>query len=173
METRRPWKTSKNSLMNPTEPFEKHITTAQGYIELGMPLDANEELEQIEPEKRDATEVLALRVQIYSALKKWELMQTVARSLALRDPDNVQWTVLWAYATRRADSINAARLILLEAVERIPGAAIFHYNLACYECQLGDVEVAKARLKHALKLEPRYRLMALEDEDLEGVWASL
>ena len=79
-------------------------------------------------------------------------------------------TLPFDYATRRADSINAARLILLEAVERIPKAAIFHYNLACYECQLGDVEVAKIRLEHALKLEPRYRLKALEDEDLEGVW---
>ena len=49
--------------------------------------------------------------------------------------------------------------------------AIFqHYNLACYECLLGDVEVAKARLQHAFKLEPRYRLQALEDEDLKGGW---
>ena len=158
----------------PLDPDEQlHLDVAEGYIELGMPLDANEELEQIDPEKRDATEVLALRAQIYSALKKWDLMQTVARSLALRDPDNVQWTVLWAYATRRADSINAARLILLEAVERLPDVAIFHYNLACYECVLGDVDVTKARLQYALKLEPRYRLMALEDEDLEALWNSL
>ena len=56
----------------------------------------------------------------------------------------------WAYATRRAVSIDAARLLLLEAVERMPNAAILHYNLACYECQLGDLEVAKARLRHAI-----------------------
>ena len=159
--------------MNATDLFTKHITAAQGYIELGMFLDANEELELIDPEKRDSTEVLALRVQIYSALKKWELMQVVARVLALRDPDNVGWTVNWADATRRAECIDAARLILLEAVERIPAAAIFHYNLACYECQLGDVEVAKIRLEHALKLEPKYRIKALEDVDLEAVWNSL
>jgi hypothetical protein len=35
------------------------------------------------------------------------------------------------------------------------------------------VEVAKARLKHAIKLKPRYRQMALEDEDLEAVWVAL
>jgi hypothetical protein len=64
-------------------------------------------------------------------------------------------------------------LILLEAVERIPTAAILHYDLACYECLLGDVEVAKARLQHAFKLEPRYRLKALEDEDLKAVWETL
>jgi len=47
-------------------------------------------------------------------------MQTVAKKLALFDPDNVDWTGFWAFATRRADSLEAARLILLEAVERIP-----------------------------------------------------
>ena len=77
------------------------------------------------------------------------------------------------YFSWGADCLDAARLILPEAVERIPAAAIFHYNLACYECQLGEVEVAKARLQHAFKLEPKYRLRALEDEDLEGVWDSL
>jgi hypothetical protein len=97
-------------------------------------------------------------------------MRTVARSLALNDPDEVQWPVSWAYATRRADSIEAARLILLEAVERLPGAAILHYNLACYECQLGEVEVARARLKHAIALEPACRARALEDDDLKPLW---
>jgi hypothetical protein len=62
------------------------------------------------------------------------------------------------------------RLILLEAVERLPSAAIQHYNLACYECLLGDLEVAKGRLTYAIKLEPRYREKALDDEDLKEVW---
>ena len=90
--------------------------------------------------------------------------------LALRDPDNVQWAISWAYATRRTVSIDAARLVLLEAVERIPNAAILHYNLACYECQLGDLAVAKARLQHAISLDPACRAMALDDQDLAPLW---
>jgi tetratricopeptide (TPR) repeat protein len=100
-------------------------------------------------------------------------MQLVATRLALIDPDNAQWAVSWAYAARRVDSIDAARLILLNAVERSPALAIFHYNLACYECQLGNVEEAKCRLKRAFELDPRYRLKALDEEDLESVWAEL
>jgi hypothetical protein len=101
-----------------------HLTTAQGYAELGMFLEANAELDEIQPDHRDAADVLALRVQIYGALEKWELMQTVARRLAVVEPENVQWTVSWAYATRRAESIEAARVILLNAVEALPNAAI-------------------------------------------------
>jgi tetratricopeptide (TPR) repeat protein len=69
--------------------------------------------------------------------------------------------------------LEAARIILVNAVERLPDIAIFHYNLACYECLLGNLETAKARLQHAFKLEPRYRLQALEDEDLQLLWNSI
>jgi hypothetical protein len=51
--------------------------------------------------------------------------------------------------------------------------SIFHYNLACYECQLGEIEVAKAQLKHAFKSDPSWRSAALADEDLEPLWDSL
>ena len=91
----------------------------------------------------------------------------------LHDPENAQWSISLAYATRRAQSIEAARRILLEAVERHPGEPILHYNLACYECQLGDIEVTKARLAHAFKLEPKCRLMALDAEDLAPLWDTL
>jgi tetratricopeptide (TPR) repeat protein len=149
---------------------QKHLTAAHGYVELGMWLDANAELEEIDPEVRHVPEVLEVRVQIYRALEKWELMQTVSKALAIHDPDEPQWTASWAYATRRADSIEHARIILVNAIERLPNVAIFHYNLACYECQLGDLEKAKATLHTAFKLEPQYRVMALDDEDLRPLW---
>ena len=114
--------------------------------------------------------MLEVRAQIYRALEKWELMQTVAKALAIHDPDEPQWTVSWAFATRRADSIEHARIILVNAIERMPAVAIFHYNLACYICQLGDVEGAKKSLHTAFELQPQYRVMALDDEDLRPLW---
>jgi hypothetical protein len=56
--------------MNCFAAFKSRITAAEGYVELGMFLDANEELEQIDADQRSHTEVLALRVRIYSALTK-------------------------------------------------------------------------------------------------------
>ena len=152
---------------------QRHLTAAEGYAELGLYLDGNAELDEIEAEVRHVAEVLAVRVRIYLGLEKWELMRTVAGRLAAHDPENMQWAVLLAYATRRAQSIEAAKLILLEAVERQPAEALLHYNLACYECQLGELETAKARLRHAFKLDEKCRLMALDDEDLKPLWDSL
>ena len=89
---------------------------------MGMFLDANAELDEIDPERRHLPEILEVRMHIFCALKKWELMRTVAKELALSDPENVQWTVSWAYATRRADCIEAARRILISAAEEKRGA---------------------------------------------------
>ena len=129
----------------------KHLTAAQGYVSLGMFDDAHSELEEIDPEVRHLPEVLEVRVLIYRALKKWELMQVVAKQLALHDPEEPQWTVSWAFATRRADSIEQARIILVNAIERMPNVAIFHYNLACYLCQLGELERARTTLHRVLR----------------------
>jgi hypothetical protein len=158
----------------PLEPEDqRHLTAAEGYADLGMYLDADAELDGIDPEVRHVAEVLLVRLEIYRGLEKWELMRTVAGRLAAHDPDNAQWPISLAFATRRAQSIEAARRILLEAVERLPEEPILHYNLACYECQLGLLEVAKGRLAHAFKLAPKCRLMALDDDDLKPLWDSL
>jgi len=87
----------------PLEPHhQRHVTAAEGCVALRMYLDADVELDAIEPESRHAPEVLAVRVATYAALEKWELMEAVARRLARREPDSVQWTVSLAFATRRS-----------------------------------------------------------------------
>jgi len=46
-----------------------------------------------------------------------------------------------------------------------------HFNLACYECQLGNLETTKERLRRAFELEPLYRQRALDD-DLKPLWGT-
>ena len=106
-------------------------------------------------------------------LKKWELMQEIAKRLADCQPDHIEWTISRAYATRRADSIEAAKELLLNAEPKFPKEAAIKYNLACYFCQTGDVRTAKSYLKKALEIDLNWRLAALEDEDLKPLWESL
>lgn len=89
--------------------------------------------------------------------------QVVAKQLAVDDASNLQWPIALAYATRRLESLEAARAILLDAVSRHPKEPIIHYNLGCYSCQLGDLESAKDHLKRAFALEPQCRAMALDE----------
>lgn len=149
---------------------DDQLNVAQGYFELGMFLDADAQIEEIDPNLRHTPQVLNLRAQIYCALEKWDLMLVVARRLVVYDPQNIQWIVWRAFATRRAESLEAANEWLREATERHPEAALLHYNLACYACQLGQLDVAKARLCIAFKLDKKLRVLALDDADLAPLW---
>ena len=155
------------------QPDRQHWQAATGYVELGMFLEADAELDKIDPFNRAAPEVLALRIGIYRGLEKWELMQEIARRLAEFLPDDIQWTLSLAYATRRANSIEAAKEVLLSAEPRFPKEAAIRYNLACYFCQTGDIPSAKNSLKQAFEIDLSLRLAALEDEDLKALWGSL
>src|SRR6476646_5452795 len=127
-----------------------------------MFLEADTELDRIDPFNRAAPEVLALRVAIYRGLEKWELMQEIAKRLAEFQPDDIQWTISLAYATRRVDSIEAAKEILLNAEPKVPNEAAIKYNLACYFCQTGDIKTAKNYLKKACEIDLNLRIAALE-----------
>src|SRR4030095_6445089 len=124
-------------------PDQQHWQAAVGYVELGMFQDANDQLEKIDPFNRAAPEVLAVRIPVYKGLKKWEVIREVSKRLAEFQPNDIQWTISLAYATRRANSTNAAKQILLNAESKFPNEAIIKYNLACYCCQLGEIEKAK------------------------------
>jgi tetratricopeptide (TPR) repeat protein len=154
-------------------PDRQHWQAATGYVELGMFLEADTELDKIDPFNRAAPEVLALRIAIYRGLEKWVLMQEIAKRLAEFQPDDIQWTISLAYATRRANSIQAAKEVLLNAEPKFPKEPVIKYNLACYFCQTGEIQTARNYLKKAFEIDLNWRIAALEDEDLKLLWESL
>ena len=158
----------------PLEPPDlTHLRAAEGYLALGMFEDANAELELIDPFCRILPEVLRVRLGIYAGAKNWELMRGIAKKLAQHAPDEPQWWISLGYATRRAESLGAARAVLIEALEHHGEEPIIHYNLGCYACQLGDLHAAKEHLKQAFRLQPKCREMALDDPDLEPMWSAI
>src|SRR6266480_6324339 len=110
-------------------PDREFFDAAVGYTQLGLFLEANEQLEKIDPFNRVAPEVLALRVDIYRGLQKWDLMREIAERLYESDPTNIQWVVSYAYATRRMEGTDAAKNILINAMPKFRGEAIIYYNL--------------------------------------------
>ena len=155
----------------PLEPPDKEFfNAAVGYTQLGMFLEANEQLENIDPFNRVVPEVLALRVDIYGGLQKWDLMGEIAGLLCEFDQTNVRWPICYAYATRRGEGLKAARNSLLNALPKFPREGIIYYNLACYDCQLGQIHSAKQYLKQAFGIDSNWRSEALDDEDLKPLW---
>jgi len=109
---------------------QRHLRAAEGYCELGLPVEADAELDLINPEVRHVREVLAVRVSVYQALEKWELMQAVCQRLFEDNPRDVSNLLNLAYAVRRAESLEKARSILHEAERIAPGNGTVQFNLA-------------------------------------------
>ena len=153
--------------------MQRELNASIGYLELGMLEEAAGELENLSPEDRTSSEVLGVRMEIYRSAKKWTLMEVVARELWNRHQDDSAYWINLAWVVRRQESIEAAQTILLEGFERFPNDAMTNYNSGCYACQLGDMEAAKRFVGEAIKLDSKYKLMALDDEDLKPLWDSL
>jgi hypothetical protein len=60
-------------------------------------------------------------------------------------------------------------------VDKFPLCDTLHYNLACYECQLGRLEQARAWLDKAFALGnvKTLKTVALEDPDLAPLWKKI
>lgn len=164
--------------MKPLEmPDCHHVSAAIGWLELGNWQEANEELEKITPALRAHPHVLLVRYEIYSEAGKWDVAAELARALVQIHPQEAHFWISHAYATRRTPSggIPQAKEILVKAQALFPKEALIAYNLACYECQLGNLKAAWKWLEAAFDLgdSKKMKQTALQDPDLEKLWLEI
>ena len=106
---------------------------------------------------RNLGKKLDLLLGIRHEQKNWDFAQEIARGLRLEFPDEVDWWISEAYATRRCDSIERAREILLKGLTLHEDSSIIRYNLACYACVLLDFQECMSYLTEAVKRDEKYR----------------
>jgi predicted Zn-dependent protease len=158
-------------------PDTHHLLAAQGWLELGNLIEAEGELDEITPQLRDQPAVLSVRYEVYAKAKKWDVAAEIAGRLVKLKPDQLSGWIGQAYATRRKSGggIADAKRILTEAETKFPGEYLVRYNLACYECQLGNLKEAMKWLEQAIAAggKKEIQTMALDDPDLEPLWREI
>jgi tetratricopeptide (TPR) repeat protein len=153
---------------------KRHLEAAEGWLELGLPLDANAELEKITPQLRDHPDVLELRWHIYGKEKRWEACVDIANAVIKRAPERSDGWIHRSFALHELKRTQEAFDQLLPAVDTFPKVWTIPYNLACYCSVLGRFDEAQKWLKQAIALGgDKVKLGALEDEDLKPLWDSL
>jgi Tfp pilus assembly protein PilF len=151
---------------------KRHLSYAQGYLELGLVAEAAAELERIEPEAQNQHEVIGVRMAVLHEQKDWPTLAEVARRFVQGAPKEAAAWVTWAYATRRSESLAAAEKILLEAEQQHPTEATIQFNLGCYACLRGDLVAARRRVDRAIALDPKFAEAAATDDDLATLRAA-
>jgi Flp pilus assembly protein TadD len=160
------------------EPSDAHrLNAALGWLGLNSPADASAELDALAPGLQSHAAVLEVRWTIRAHEKNWPDALIVAERELTVAPEDASGWLHRAYALRRISDGGLAQAwdALLPAAEKFPGEPVIPYNLACYACQLGQLDIARVWLKRALKIgsKPEVQKMALADDDLKPLWAEI
>ena len=62
--------------------------------------------------------------------------------------------------------------MLLQGPSTLHQEATYHYNLACYECALGQLALARAHLEKSFEIDKKFREFAKTDPDLKPLRSS-
>lgn len=145
----------------------RQLGYAEGYLLLGLKAEAAEALAEITGADRDATPVLVMALAVHTERGEWAAAAKIGGTVCAREPEVTGHWIQWAYAVRRHTGLAEAREILIRGVGLHPREAVFHFNLACYEAQLGHLDDARAFLETACGLDESFRELAQTDEDLK------
>lgn len=163
-------------MATPLEPPDSHhVSAALGWLDLGNPREAAAELAQLSPVAQMHPAGLEARWRWCAATRRWSDALAVARAQVAAAPDEPTGWVNQAYALHELKRTAEARDLLLSKAAAFPQQCIIPYNLACYACQLGDLDEARRWLRHFLQLRSREELqrLARNDPDLQPLWPEI
>ena len=161
--------------IKPLEPPDSiHLKAAEGWLELGDHVEANEELEKVTPTLRAHPDVLELRWQIYAKEKKWGACVDIAEAVIKLDSNRPDAWIHRSFALHELKRTQEAFDHLLPVADRFSKVWTIPYNLACYCAQLGRLDECQAWFKKAMAIEEQtVKRMAIDDPDLKPLWDSM
>jgi predicted Zn-dependent protease len=161
------------------EPLEHpdnfHLQSAQGWLELGSHIEANEELEKITAQLRAHPDVLKVRWRVYAKAKRWDACLEIARAPTELEPDKPGGWIDYAQSLHRLNRTSEAYDLLATEPSRFLEQPIILYHLAVYGCHLHRLWEAWTWLERAFEIgDPaQIKMKALDDPDLEPLGAEI
>lgn len=144
-----------------------------GYLDLKMWDEADAELEALPNEYKTRPEVLSARLELLMAMARSEAGAILAQSLTKLWPDHNEFYIRTAFCLHELKRTVDAKAVLLNGPKSLQEEAIYFYNMACYEAQLGNIKEAKRYLSVSFKMRKQFKAEALEDPDLAPVWSGI
>ena len=143
------------------------LLASQGYMELGMLDDALAELATLPPEAQREPAAMEMRVLVLTHAKRWQEALEISRELCVVAPEEPGGFIHAAFCLHELGRSAEAKETLIAGPPALMKEATFHYNLACYECALGNLDAAKQHLERSIAMDKKFRDFAKTDPDLE------
>jgi len=138
-----------------------------GWLELGNLQEARNEWGQIGDAYLNHPEVLEVSWQIHAMAREWQAALKVAERIRQILPESPAGWICQSFSLHEMKRTQEAWDRLLPVVSRFEEEGTIPYNLACYACQLGQLEDAQLWLKRAIEIKPKFKRQAKNDPDLE------
>lgn len=148
---------------------ERILNAAGGYVELGLPDMAWDELNTLSDTDRNRADVKEFMLGLLIRESRWEEAATTGHLLC-REPEIPPTVYIHtAFALHELGRTPEARALLLAGPVTLREDPLFHYNMACYLAVSGDLQDAEVCLRTAFQMDPKLRVHACTDPDLRGL----
>lgn len=143
--------------------------TAEGYLELGMPEHALDNLGRLGGIENHSPIGLYLHGEALRELHRYEEALEYLEKAARALPQKVDPLVSLGWCYKRTSKIELAIDSMVRALEIKPEIALLHYNLACYLSLAGRKAQALVHLSRAFELDADYRALAESESDFDPI----
>lgn len=147
--------------------LQRILQATDGYLYLGMADEALDELDTIDPIERTRAIALKARVRVLLHLRRWADADRLSGKGSEVYPDENEFMVQRAFALQQMKRGGEAVKVLLTAPEWIRRTGILHYNLGCYEAQLGNLRAARQCIRAAIEMNASFKKNVRTDPDLQ------
>src|SRR5687768_15970826 len=144
------------------------LRRSHGWLELGCPTEAYDELERLPDSLHTTREVLKLKCNILATARNWRELRVLSSTSAMYFPNEPAFAEDWAWAEHKEGKTKEAYSILVHAAEKYEKTWRTAYFLACFSYAIKRVREATEWLSLALLLHgspAQLRLRALREED--------
>ena len=145
----------RHEMINPPPPrLRWALSSATGYLALGMIREASRELAGLPLSDQCRSEVIDLRIQVMLARRQWKRAYRLACIAMRMFPGLIEFYRQAALACEARGDPAEAKRIWCSVPSLFHQSGFFHYKIAGYEAQLGNTDRAQQHIALALRLDP-------------------
>jgi len=148
---------------------QRLLVAAQGYSELGLPELALDELARIPGEEQHEPVVVEARLSVLMQARRFREALPHSQELCRLQPEKTAGFIHAAFCLHEMGNTHGARELLLSGPAALKAEPTYHYNLACYEAALGNLDEARAHLDVSFAMDKKLRDHARTDPDLRSI----